>query len=264
MPVETLQQLCCAVVAKQSTHAQIDKLSLHKSLKSLIITERENAIVSQQNPNMKFNRFNLYYCCKSSLIPYDPITNGYFKALYDEHIKTCSYSTVYCEESGYGLSLYAPGSIEFTTKTGDVYCISYNAYTSNCSSNSNWNRKIEIRDITYQRNGEQPKELHIIFLNGGGCCGLVKYRDNASRPYTMSYIALNDDMNYIGHYFDRYMFKSVKHKQLFTKQLTDLIDKNKTSKLPFFVNFLESIPDPILRLIYLFTYMPSVRVVSGK
>jgi hypothetical protein len=239
---------------------------LPASLLSLLIAKYEDEILKKQIPMMSFYMFDLDYCCVRGSNPYDPITSGYFKALYDEHIKSHVYTVEYCEKSGYGIDLYAPYSIKFKTNTNDVYCISYRAYTSNNDCDTNWNRKIAIYKITYWRNNEPSKELKFMFVNGGGCGGLVEYNGKA-KPYNMSYIALDNDMNYMGHYFKGCLFENNKHKKMLTmrtKQLTDLINKNKTSKLPFFVNFLESIADPIMRLIYLFTYMPSVRVVSGK
>ena len=263
MPVKSLQDLCCDATAKQTTLVGVEKLPLPKSLKDSVSAARIDVLANEKIPRLIFKRFDLDYCCvKDYLNPFDPITNAYFKALYDEHVKSHVHTITYCEESGYGLDLYAPEIIQFRTHTGDLYTISYGAYTSNQDSDSNWNRIVSIYRITYRRNNEPPKRLKFMFVNGGGCNGLVA--GGLATPYTMSYIALNNDMNYMGHYFKDFMFENYKHEQKFTKQLSDLIDKNKTSPLPFFVHFLDYIPDPIMRLIYLFTYMPSVRVVSGK
>lgn len=278
MPVKTLQQLCINVIyetlntnqkssvtVKESIRTQIISLSLPASVISLLIEKYENTIIEKQYPvlPLRFKMFRLDYCCVTDSMPYDPITNGYFYDLYSKYIESHKFKIMYCERSGYGIDLYAPDSITFTTKTHDVYYISYNAYTSNDSRHSNWTRMINIKNITYQRNDEEPVMLKFMFVHGHGCCALVDYDGNGNE-YSMSYIGLDNKLNYVGHYFDEYMFKNEKHMQKFTKQLMDLVEKHKTSKLPFFVYFLESIPNPILRLIYLFTYMPSVFVKSGK
>jgi CRISPR/Cas system Type II protein with McrA/HNH and RuvC-like nuclease domain len=78
----------------------------------------------------------------------------------------------------------------------------------------------------------------------------------------ISYIRLDSSMNYVSHDIDDYT-SNINEKK-FEAQLKMLLEMQKTSTLPFFVLFLEHIEDPIKRLIYLFTYMPSLKVRSGK
>ena len=265
MAVKTLQELCCISIAKKYTIGQISKLPLSKHLKSLVISERENAITEFSEcciPSRYSIGFSLDYCCMGlSISEKYHVTNRYFNKLFTENIKSYECYKEWSDHSGY-IDLYAPSSISFTTMANDNYEILYSAQTLGANIDSNWNRIVKIYGIKYKRNNETAKEIKFMFVYGGGCKPFIS--EGKATAYNMPYIALDFEMNYVGHYFPVRMFKSDKHAQKTNAQLSDLIENHKTSNLPFFVYFLESIPDPILRLIYLFTYMPSVRVKSGK
>jgi hypothetical protein len=267
MAVKTHQDLCCLSIAMKLSLGQISALPLAKSLKALVLTTRENLITefeqAQKGPNSISFGFDLNYCCMGLTIGRDEthVTNRYFNKLFAEHIKSYKFSIEWSDHSGY-IDLYTPSSIMFTTTTNDNYKISYSAQTVGENIDSNWNRIIKIWRITYTRNDEPTKELKFMFVYGYGCRSLV--RDDKATAYNMPYIALDDNMNYVSHHFPAQMFNSDKHAQKTNAQLTDLIETHKASHLPFFVYFLESISDPIMRLIYMFTYMPSIRVLSGK
>lgn len=271
--VKTLQELCCIAIAKKQTSslAQIEQLPLSKHLRALLATTREKLIITPDKVIYLPNRYNigfwLAYCCPGIRIgrvgddDYDVTTNNYFNMLYMEHIKSYSCDTIESEHSGY-MTLRSPFMIDFTTVTGDTYNIRYDAYTCGDNVGSNWNRTIRISGITYSRNYEPAKKLKFMFVSDTGCSNLIK--NGITSKYDMSYIALDKEMNYKGHYFTPWTHKSDKHAHHVTKQFAELFESHKSSKLPFIVYFLEFIPDPIMRLIYLFTYMPSIYVKSGK
>jgi hypothetical protein len=153
--------------------------------------------------------------------------------------------------------------IRFTTFKDDTYELLYNAEAIGENTSSNWSRDLKISSIKYRRNNEPFKLLKFIFIYGDGCVRLIEHGKGPCE-YSMSYIALDDDMNYVGHYFEKQGGKQRKIAQHMGMQLVYLLEEHKTSTLPFFVYFLESIADPIMRLIYMFTYMPSICLKSGK
>jgi hypothetical protein len=224
--------------------------------------EKLRALADTKNTIVSFP--NLDYCWRlpensMCLNEFEPgtITNGYFIDLYSRYVKEHCHKIRYCEDSGYGYALYAPDSISFTTHSGDKYKICYDAYTSNRCGTSNWDRLINISRIVIRKNDDkETKSLPFLFVYDGHGEAIAKSKLN------ISHIRLDSSMNYVSHYIDDYT--SHINEKKFEAQLKMLLTMQKTSTLPFFVLFLEHIEDPIMRIIYLFTYMPSLKVCSGK
>jgi len=255
----SLQNLCIRVLANSSIR-KICKLPIHlqrEILKSY--EEKLHALTDTKNTIVSFP--DLDYCCRGDhsmcLNEFEPgtITNGYFIDLYSRYVKEHCHKIRYCEDSGYGYALYAPDSISFTTHSGDKYKICYDAYTSNHCYTSNWDRLINISRIEICKNKNKKKKcLPFVFVYD--ICG------KAVDELKISHIKLDSSMNYVSHCIGD--DTSHINKEKFEAQLKMLLAMQKTSTLPFFVLFLEYVEDPIMRLIYLFTYMPSLKVCSGK
>lgn len=257
----SLQNLCINVLVKQyGSIREICKLPIH--LRREILENYAEKLHSLADTKKKIRSFpDLDYFCRrndDSLNEIESgITNGYFVDLYSRHVKEHCYHTTYCEQSGYDYALYAPCCISFTTHSGDKYKICYDAYTSNRCSKSNWYRLINIYRIDICKNyDDKTKRLPFVFVFDD---------DRANDELKISNIRLDSSMNYVSHYIDDHTTKDrYINEKKFEAQLRMLLEIQKTSTLPFFVLFLEHIEDPIMRLIYLFTYMPDLKVCSGK
>lgn len=257
----SLQNLCIRVLANASIR-EICKLPIH--LRRDVVKnyeEKLRALADTKNTIVSFP--DIDYCCRGGnstcLNEFEPgtITNGYFVDIYNRFVKEHCYQSRYCEDSGYSYELYAPDSISFTTHSGDEYQICYDAYTSNNCCTSNWDRLINISRIVIRKNDDkETKSLPFVFVYD------IHGEAIAKSTLNISHIRLDSSMNYVSHDIDDYT-SNINEKK-FKAQLKMLLEMQKISTLPFFVLFLEHIEDPIMRLIYLFTYMPSLKVLSGK
>ncbi len=270
MDIKSLQELCSCSIANSLTLKQISNLHLPKALKRSVLAKREQILAQKNIENIHYTGFDLAYCHAETHIGIsseDTVTNRYFTKLFKENIKSCKTYIAWSDHSGY-IDLYAPSMIRFTTVKGDTYDILYSADAIGKNTNSNWSRDLKISSIRYKRNNETCKQLKFMFAYGYGCEQLIM--DNKPCEYSMPYIALDEDMNYTGHNFttgrnfNRWCDKQCKIANYMDTQLANLVEEHKSSSLPFFVYFLEFIDDPIMRLIYMFTYMPAICVKSGK
>ena len=288
--VKSLQTLCLENLVKHN-HSSYSGMNnvLPISLLRLYIAEYEKQLyvqsyratlveanffsISYCHPKRLIGMVNCRYNCEHACEHYQEATYidfYYSKLICDMQIERLIYRNRHNFTSNYNAEIYGPDHITFTTPTDRSQSIANYHYVSVCAnistkSISTSNFPIVVPLVTYgivsNRTMSMIGQLDFIFINGT-CCGSPIRSDGKHQSIGMSYIALDNNMEYIGH---KFVCWDAKKNKAYNAQIKALVEKRETSSsLPFFILFLEHVRDPIKRLIYMLTYMPSLHVRSGK